>query len=728
MKNSFLILILFLFQFQIFAQIPNGDSVIGLGFYLDCNSDTSIVQIDDVIIEKTELEGMSTEIKYSNIAFAYTASSTIYNRFNADLVGWGWLPYPLSDENIELWKDKVIEENEKGVRFQARAELDAGWKNMLDFDPDGYYNDIVLTLEGDSLLIPWFSNLTHNGIKAYYFCTNSLGFRDFLRKQTEVIVEIGAQMMMLDGQTATPLAVKFYGGCFCEFCLSGFKQYLGEQYTVEELSELGVSDISTFNYQTFLIDAGWNDATYINENRKNVPNYPLSDDYRRYQYVSLQALTAELSNYADSLSGKHVPFSTSSPPDAPYRSVIIPEVDSYTGETYQGGDQAKLLTEPILHYKLAESLNKKMLLTGSPQKDWSPLEINDRPALIRLWIAQAYANSALFMTPVHMWAPLAPDGWYTSNWGNSDYIYNFIYDNAVLFDDYTPKSKASFLLPYKGLRYGKSRTKGTVRILTENNIPFNIIVAGDDWLEHELHDDDFINAEVILVNSDIEYLDEEQQVFLDQYADKVVEYDDLNSIFELTPRAFDVSIGNEKISIFPRENNINPEPTYVCHLINRDYDANSNEITVHNFEIIVDTSFFEEEIADAKLLRPGKDTVDLLLRVAENGFKVTILNLEEWGIIMFENGEADYVSSSYDFGISMNSLEIYPNPAKHYTYINIEEQSILMIIDINGRIVLEKNCFAGKNKINLEKLPSGVYLMRTNNNNSYSKGKLIIIP
>jgi len=365
------------------------------------------------------------------------------------------------------------------------------------------------------------------------------------------------------------------------------------------------------------------------------------------------------------------------------------------------------------------------MLTGSPQRDWSPMVNLDRPALIRLWIAQAYAHGALFMIPYHQWAPEGSGGWYYPDFSDFDYIYNFIHDNADLFDGYTLSAKASFLLVYKGLRYGKSKTNTTIKFLVENNIPFNIIPIGDDWWENEPIDEDFIKTDAILTNSDIDYLEAGQKEFLDKYAYKVTDYDDLFTLFKFVHRPFDISVSNEYITVVPRENKDNTESPYVYHLINRLYDANVNGMRVQNFSITIDTSEYEEKIGGAKLLRPGKDPIDLQLISAPYGFSINITNLAEWGIIQFEIGEPDYINSA-EFTRADNILTFYPNPAKDYFFVNVAEQSVLQAYSLNGTLLFEQECKPGNNKVNLEKLSSGIYFIRINNGNSIQTGKLVV--
>lgn len=70
-------------------------------------------------------------------------------------------------------------------------------------------------------------------------------------------------------------------------------------------------------------------------------------------------------------------------------------------------------------------------------------------------------------------------------------------------------------------------------------------------------------------------------------------------------------------------------------------------------------------------------------------------------------------------------LEIYPNPAKDFITLNIEaaaENTEYVIVDINGRIIKAGTLLPnGDNKINVESLAQGVYVLKVGNNSTYAK-------
>ncbi len=65
---------------------------------------------------------------------------------------------------------------------------------------------------------------------------------------------------------------------------------------------------------------------------------------------------------------------------------------------------------------------------------------------------------------------------------------------------------------------------------------------------------------------------------------------------------------------------------------------------------------------------------------------------------------------------------IYPNPTRDFVNIELQEDSLVEIIDINGKVVKALELFAGVNNVNVSDLPNGIYNIKTKD----SVSKLVI--
>jgi len=72
-------------------------------------------------------------------------------------------------------------------------------------------------------------------------------------------------------------------------------------------------------------------------------------------------------------------------------------------------------------------------------------------------------------------------------------------------------------------------------------------------------------------------------------------------------------------------------------------------------------------------------------------------------------------------------ISIYPNPAKDYFTINLDnnEKSDLKILDITGKVVYERN-FSKEINISTEKFKEGIYFVKVKNNDNIIIRKIIV--
>ncbi len=74
-------------------------------------------------------------------------------------------------------------------------------------------------------------------------------------------------------------------------------------------------------------------------------------------------------------------------------------------------------------------------------------------------------------------------------------------------------------------------------------------------------------------------------------------------------------------------------------------------------------------------------------------------------------------------------IKIYPNPGQSFIYLDIEDVSDKSIkgaiYDLMGRKISEHNISSGNNKINIEKLTIGTYLLKIQLNKKSLNFKII---
>jgi len=581
-------------------------------------------------------EPHAMKVKRSDVVMTHPPRNLeTYRRYGATFVGWGFLPDSarVGDARlIQYWRRRVDDVHSAGLRFQGRVELDAGWKGMIDFDPD-FMKSVCRTLDGEPIKLPWFSGRTHNGHPPYWFCTNSPGFHEFMKRQVETALTADVDALMLDSQTCT-LQVLRMGGCFCRSCMAGFRKFLDEHTTPASLAEYGISDLNRFDYGKFLRRRGITVQQYSRQLRAWPPKIPLAQEYLSFQYAGATELVRAFRRHAEETAGRSIPVSSSVPMAPPERLFAVPYVSFLCSELSHQASTGQPPATVIFSYKLAEALDRPVVCTGVPRNDWSVVKTGNRRGLVRTWIAQAYAFGANFMVPVRMWCHDDEQGthWYDSEPGDYECLYQFVRENADLFDDYDSVANVALLYSNAALRKGIWHARLAGINLPLNNVPYRFVVAGDDWLPNRLTAAELAGYRHIVVTEPA-HLDAEQQAVLDAVKSRVVVWRNFNRVPPQIEREISLS-GASNVTLVPRAKKGDANAPFVCHLLNRNYlpDTDSMEIQ-KNFTVTIADSLFGLKASSAKLHAPGTQAVECETRVLGDRTEVRIPELNVWAVL-----------------------------------------------------------------------------------------------
>lgn len=80
---------------------------------------------------------------------------------------------------------------------------------------------------------------------------------------------------------------------------------------------------------------------------------------------------------------------------------------------------------------------------------------------------------------------------------------------------------------------------------------------------------------------------------------------------------------------------------------------------------------------------------------------------------------------STDGNLGHKELKLYPNPSSDFIIFDIDENSLVRIFDINGKIVFNQNINSSENKINISNLNEGIYFINIKNSKSENTSRFI---
>ena len=579
----------------------------------------------------------------------------VYRRYRATALGWGFLPEPdrrglPPDE--QMMRD-VDEAHRCGVKFQGRVELDADWMGMIDFDSN-FMESTVRDLDNKPA-VTWWAH-TYKGHPSYHFCTNAPGYRHYLMDQLRRVMDAGADWLMIDSAIPTIGALNArYGGCFCQHCLAGFRAFLKDTLDESQRAKLQLGDLTSFDYRDYLMARGFTDERYRAEILAFPATIPLADEFFDYQWREVNALFRAFKRYAQDF-GEDVPMSSNSPYYWAEFMYAVNAHDFYTNEMeYRPPEDEVLPTEPIYTFKLADALNKRVAITGVPSA-FEPYRLNDRPGHIRLWIAQAYAHGHVFMAPDKMWTHRfagEPDRWYHSKVGDYEDLYHFVRDYPHLFDEYESVAAVALVFSNNAVRQylgerlssghlgGQNRSAPKTALvraclgLSAGNVPYRLIVAGDDWVDDQLLATDLSQFRAV-VRFEPSHLNAAQEAYLSSAACPLVTWSTLDNLLETVGRDIQVA-GADNLSVLPRMQPEKPNSPLICHLLNSNYDPESDSfLEQSDVKLTIDEGLLGRVYSSATLFTPGDEPVTLECLASAKATTVTIPSLYMWAILKLE--------------------------------------------------------------------------------------------
>ena len=591
-------------------------------------------------------------LKRSDVLITRPCGMEAYRRYRATGLGWGFLPEPdrrglPPDE--EMMRD-VDEAHRCGVKFQGRVELDADWMGMIDFDSN-FMESTVRDLD-DQPAVTWWTH-RYKGHPSYHFCTNAPGYRHYLFYQLHRIMAAGTDWLMIDSAIPTVGALNArYGGCFCMHCMAGFRGYLRETLTSDELADAGIDDIDRFDYGDYLRARGIDNERYRAQILAFPPVIPLAQAYFNYQWREVNALFRAFKSAAQAY-GDEVPMSSNSPF---YWAEFIYAVDAhdfYTNEMdYQPPEVEILPSEPIYTFKLAEALGKLLAITGVPRA-FEPYRLRARPGHIGLWIAQAYAHGHVFMAPDKMWTlrnPSQPDRWYYAEPHDYTALYHFVRDYPQLFDGYESVATVALVFSNQAVRQylgerlsaghlgGQNRSAPRTALyeacqaLSQANVPFRMVVAGDEWVADRLLETD-LSAYRAVARFEPSHLDDAQEAKLRQAGERLLTWRGADELLEQCGSDIQVK-GADGVTVLPRHVPDDASAPIVCHLLNSIYDMDRDCYeTLRDVEVRISERLLGRTFSRATLYAPGMAPQSVACFGDENGTTVTIPELSMWSLL-----------------------------------------------------------------------------------------------
>ncbi len=522
--------------------------------------------------------------------------------------------------------------HEAGVRlFTTSVGFLTEFRRVIDFTPD-FMDAACRNFAGEPFIVPWLWDHKYKGQPAWWWCTNSPVYRRYLYSRLDDVAASGADGLHIDDYAGTSAAVTWRSACFCRYCMAGFRKYLKENASQEKLKSLGIDDLDSFDYRQFLIDRGVTPDDY----RRKRGSLPLADEFLDFQVKANVAFVAAYHREACRRAGRKLTLSVNSGLGAPMRLAVAPYLSYFCCEIPHNAADLSFPRHPIYIYKLADALGKPVAATASGQ-DWALINAENRTALVRSWTALSYAMGHNFMAPQRQWCYTPEKGthWYDGPTDEYAYVYRFVREHATLLDGYEAAASVAVVYGSEANRKGKGRIEPICIELAQRNVPFDVVIAGDDWLPDQRLSREIVARYEAVIVPDGLVLDSAQQAVLDALGEKVVSWSDRDRLFTQLSSPIQI-VGAENVLAVPRLAEDARRPV-VVHLVNRSYAEKEDRfLPKARFTVVLAASLLPREVggyASAVWHTPQGDVSGLAIRREGERLMVTIPQLDEWGIL-----------------------------------------------------------------------------------------------
>ncbi len=291
-----------------------------------------------------------------------------------------------------------------------------------------------VSLDGSANEQPWKRHWPNPYSRASGCCSNA-EFEALYIKALQTYTQAGATLIQRDEGIGNAYRPR-YGGCFCDHCMRGFRQFLAADVSAAELTALGIADIATFDYRTRLRATG----APVGDVFSRWDGGRLQQLFRKYQHEVSIGFMARTRRALSKGAGVEVAMSCNN--GVHNFDEIMQQYDWFFGEL------SRHHATPAFLYRTASQASAldRLQIVTMPKKGGHSVYVTPDgwERHTRQTIATSYAVGGICMVPWDVYMPntMAPDRKRSGTpryFGKpEDYadLFGFIRGNAALLDGY----------------------------------------------------------------------------------------------------------------------------------------------------------------------------------------------------------------------------------------------------------------------------------------------------
>lgn len=582
---------------------------------------------------------ISAGLRHSDVALMPEGTPENYELFaplRPTVVAWGEDALPVLDGG-EKAKAEFEQKHDAYRRLGVTRQAANVWmltatEHYLYQHPE-LIDAACVDLWGKKILPPWLADADYKGVKPWWGCTNNPRFQDQLMARMRAGLEGGATMIHLDDHSGTFACATFAGGCFCDYCVRGFRAWLEKNVSARELGAVEITDLAGFDYREFLLKRGYADrGDYIAAAAHG--KAPLREWYLAFQRDAAIAFIRRMQMAAVEIAGRPVAFGVNSYDLLPVQLFDAHAVDYFANEVEQF--EKEDLVPPVV-YRLGEALGRPTFATGTGE-DWIKYRQARATTRVRGWIAEAYAFGQYFMYAWKKWGFSEKTG---TLWTEVDPevfrpMTAFVSEHPELFDGFENAAAVGLLYDNASAAADRWGVRETSKALLDAGVPYGLVVAGDKLLRKPLTREELDGYRTVLVPPDVRQGDELEHLLTswEKSGGVVTRWD--SAADGLPGRIIVKAVG--RVWALPRVRR--DRNAIAIHFLNRDYDS-ARDAMIAKTALQVEVTPSElgglAKVASVRYFEPGAQPRELRFEQNADGrLRFEIPALDIWGIAAIE--------------------------------------------------------------------------------------------
>jgi len=526
--------------------------------------------------------------------------------------------------NKKEYADKI-----KALGMTYEGTLNGMWasgQGLPQPEHEGDTTGRAYDLDGLKYVPSWMRGWKQK-VPNYIGCCNHPDFRALFWKGGEELVAAGVDAIHVDDWAMNGSWCRAAGVCFCEHCMAGFRGYLKEHLTAEQLTQAGIGSLNTFDYAAYVREH--DGVRNADDYRKRYRELTLSPQFTDFQIDSLRRFFREFGAHIDQVAGRHVPISVNNQfgdGGAEFSYPYCADLhDFQVGEKFRDD-----MASHILACKLAEGIGMWQVISPMPR----------RLGPTYAGLATTYALGQLYLVPWDIYMGTESNGpplpRYFATPEDFGPYYDLIHAHPELFDDYAAPALVGVLVNLDEPK--RQEALALCERLVRLGAPYRVIVGAAKYARIPLRAEETAQLPTVIALSPPEtFCPEDQAAIAQALASRCVRL--LEPGASLDDRSVSVLRveGPEGVIAIPR---VKPGPPFsaVIHVVNWDLTPDGSSVEEYgSVTVSLTQPAMWGDITRARLYEPGKaDGMDLAVERHPDSVRVTIPRLRVWGIIQLQ--------------------------------------------------------------------------------------------